>query len=85
MTGGPLQLTFFARVQILEKWLERHPEVNGRERDIQITRGRWTLPEGIRTEIISASIVSGDDITGYDPAQDADLYTYFLAEEREGL
>jgi len=24
--------------------LERHPEVKGRERDIQITRGRWRLP-----------------------------------------
>ena len=68
---------------ILEKWLERHPEVKGRERDIQITRGRWTLPEGIRTEVISASIVPGDDLAGYDPAQDADLYEYFLAEEHE--
>jgi hypothetical protein len=68
---------------ILEKWLERHPEVRGRERDIQITRGRWTLPEGIRTEVISASILPGDDIAGYDPAQDADLYEYFLAEERD--
>ena len=68
---------------ILEKWLERHPEVKGRERDVQITRGRWTLPEGIRTEVISASILPGDDIAGYDPAQDADLYEYFLAEEHE--
>ncbi len=68
---------------ILEKWLERHPEVKGRENDIQITRGQWTLPNGIRTEVIRVSIVSGDDIAGYDPAQDADLYEYFLAEERE--
>jgi hypothetical protein len=68
---------------ILEKWLERHPEVKGRERDIQIARGRWTLPEGIRTEVVTASIQLGDDIAGYDPAQDADLYKYFLAQERE--
>ena len=68
---------------ILDKWLDRHPEVKGRERDIQIVRGQWTLPEGIRTEVISASILPGDDIAGYDPAQDADLYEYFLAEERE--
>ena len=68
---------------ILEKWLERHPEVKGRERDIQITRGRWTLPEGIRTEVISASILPGEDLAGYDPAQDADLYQYFLAEEQD--
>ena len=67
---------------ILEKWLERHPEIKGRERDIQITRGRWTLAEGIRTEVITVSILAGNDIAGYDPAQDADLYEYFLAEER---
>ena len=68
---------------ILEKWLKRHPEVKGRERDIRITRGRWTLPEGIRTEVVSASILPGGDIAGYDPAQDVDLYEYFLAEEQE--
>jgi len=68
---------------ILEKWLERHPEVKCREWDIQITRGRWTLPEGIRTEVISTLILPGKDIAGYDPAQDADLYEYFLAEEQE--
>jgi hypothetical protein len=68
---------------ILEKWLKRHPAVKGRERDIQTTRGQWTLPEGIRTEVISASILPCDDLTGYDPAQDADLYHYFLPEEHE--
>lgn len=68
---------------ILEKWLERHPEFKGRERDIQITSGRWTLPEGIRTEVVSASILPGNDIAGYDPAQDVDLYEYFLAENRD--
>ena len=67
---------------ILEKWLERHPEVKGRERDIRIIRGEWNLPQGIKTEIISVSIVAGDDIAGYTPAQDADLYEYYLAEER---
>jgi hypothetical protein len=68
---------------ILDRWLERHPEVKGRERDIRITQGRWTLLEGIRTEVISVSILPGDDIAGYDPAQDADLYEYFLADEQE--
>jgi hypothetical protein len=68
---------------IFEKWLERHTEVKGREGDIQITRGRWTLLEGIRTEVVSASILPGKDIAVYDPAQDADLYEYFLAEEKD--
>ena len=66
---------------ILEKWLERHPEVRGREKDIQISRGRWTLPEGIRTENVHVTIAYSDDLAAYDPAQDADLYEYFLAED----
>jgi hypothetical protein len=41
------------------------------------------LPEGIRTEVVTASILLGDNIAGYDPAQDTDLYEYFLAEEQE--
>jgi hypothetical protein len=67
---------------ILEKWLERHPEVKGRERDIRIVKGEWHLANGIKTEVVDVSIVTGDDIAGYDPAQDADLYEYYLAEER---
>jgi hypothetical protein len=41
------------------------------------------LPEGIRTEVICVSILPGDDIAGYDPAEVADLYEYFLAEKRD--
>ena len=47
---------------IMEKWLERHPEVKGRERDIRIVRGTMTLPQGVKTDLISVSIVAGDDI-----------------------
>ena len=68
---------------ILEKWLERHPQVKGRQRDIRIVRGQKTLLPGVKTDLISVSIVAGDDIDGYDPAQDADLYEYFLADEQE--
>ena len=70
---------------IMEKWLERHPEVKGRERDIRIVRGTMTLPQGAKTDLISVSIVAGDDIEGYDPAQDADLYAYYLWEARDDL
>jgi len=66
---------------IMEKWLKRHPEGRGRQQDIHISRGRGTLPEGICTEVIIVSIAPGDDIVGYDPAQDADLYEYYLADE----
>ena len=67
---------------IIEKWLERHPEIKDRQNDIRVVRGQWTTEDGLKTEVITVSIVAGDDIAGYDPAQDADLYQYFLAEER---
>jgi hypothetical protein len=70
---------------IVEKWLERHPEVKGREQDIRIVRGTMTLPQGAKTDLISVSIVAGDDIESYDPAQDADLYAYYLWEARDDL
>jgi hypothetical protein len=67
---------------ILEKWLERHPTFKGREHEFRIARGRWTLREGIRTEVVTVSVIENEDIAGYDPAQYRDLYEYFLAEER---
>ena len=68
---------------ILEKWLERHPEIKSRRKDIQIVRGTKTLLMGIKTDLISVSIVAGDDIAGYDPVQDQDLYAYYLLEESD--
>jgi hypothetical protein len=67
---------------ILEKCLERHPTFKGREKEILIFRGQWTLNEGIRTDVVSGSVIENQAITGYDPAQDRDLYEYYLAEER---
>ena len=68
---------------IVEKWLERHPEIKPRMRDIRVSRGRMTLPNGGKTDLIRATIVVGEDIAGYDPAQDVDLYEYFLSDEQE--
>jgi hypothetical protein len=67
---------------ILEKWLDRHPSFKGREKEIRIVRGQWTLREGIRTDVVTVSVVENEDIAGYDPAQDRDLYEFYLAEER---
>ena len=67
---------------IVEKWLQRHPEVAGRTHDIRVTRGRWTTKDGLPTEVIHGTINYADDIAGYDPAQDTDLYEYWLAEDR---
>jgi hypothetical protein len=41
---------------ILKRWLERHPEVRGRERDIRISRGGITLPGGVQTESVRVTI-----------------------------
>ena len=68
---------------IMEKWLERHPEIKKRRQDIRISRGGKSLRPGVKTELIDVSIVAGDDIAGYDPAQDADLYEYYLHTERD--
>jgi hypothetical protein len=67
---------------ILEKWLDRHPAIRKRQRDIRIVRGQWTTENGLKTEVIRVSIVAGDDIAGYDPQEDADLCEYWKAEDR---
>lgn len=67
---------------ILDKWLERHPTVKKRQEDIQISRGQYGTEDGLRTEVIRVSIVAGEDLTDYDPAQDEDLYEYYKAEPR---
>ena len=54
----------------------------GREKEIRIVRGQWTLLEGIRTDVVTVSAIENEDIAGYDPAQDRDLYEFYLAEER---
>jgi len=68
---------------IIEKWLERHPEVKGRAQDIRVVRGTMTLPQGVKTDLIQVTIIAGEDIEGYNPAEDRDLYLYHLAEDQE--
>ena len=67
---------------IMEKWLERHPEIKKRTQDIRVSRSGMTLPEGAKTEFIRATIIAGDDIDGYDPLQDQDLYSYYLSDDQ---
>jgi hypothetical protein len=67
---------------IMEKWLERHPELKNRTQDIRISRGTMTLPDGGKTDLIRATIIVGEDIDGYDPDQDLDLYEYFLSDDQ---
>jgi hypothetical protein len=67
---------------IIEKWLERHPQIKNRSKDIRVVRGVMTLPQGVKTDLISATVIAADDIESYDPKQDEDLYAYFLSEQR---
>ena len=67
---------------IMDKWLERHPEIKTRAHDIRVTRGTMTLPHGGKTDLIRATIIVGDDIEGYDSAEDLDLYEYFLSDDQ---
>jgi len=67
---------------IIEKWLERHPELKNRTEDIQVSRGTMRLSHGGKTDLIRATITVGADIEGYDLAQDLDLYEYFLSDDQ---
>ena len=67
---------------IVEKWLDRHPEIKIRTKDIRVSRGLMTLPHGGKTELIRVTIIAGEDIEGYDPAADSDLYEYFLSDDQ---
>jgi hypothetical protein len=44
-----------------------------------------TLPHGGKTELIRATIIVGEDIEGYDPATDSDLYEYLLSDDQGDL
>jgi len=58
---------------ILERWLERHPEFQGREFHVIKTGGDETCLVRVTTD-------ESPDLASYDPAQDADLYEAFLAK-----
>jgi hypothetical protein len=53
-----------------------------KDQDIRVTRGTMTLFHGGKTDLIRATIIVGDDIEGYEPAQDMDLYEYFLSDDQ---
>ena len=57
-------------------------EIKKRTQDIRVSRGTITLPQGIKTDLIWATIIDGDDIAGYEPAQDVVLYEYFLSDDQ---
>jgi hypothetical protein len=67
---------------IIEQWLERHRAIKRRRQDVRVVRGRMTLPQGAKTDLIHVTLVAGQDIEEYDPVQDQDLYAYFLAEDQ---
>jgi hypothetical protein len=66
---------------ILEKWLERHPQFRGSERGYRTIRAKTSLPEGIATDLVRVTAEFSPALADYDPAEDADLYEEFLAED----
>ncbi len=67
---------------IIERWLERHPEIVPERDRIRVTTGQWTTNEGLKTEVMRATVLASDRIADYDPTADEDLYRYWLAEDR---
>jgi len=45
--------------------LERHPEIKKRTKDIRVVRGSMTLAPGVKTDLINATIIAGDDGTDH--------------------
>ena len=68
---------------IVEKWLERHPQFRGSEWGYRITSAETSLPEGTATDLVRVTAEFTPDLADYDPAEDADLYDEFLAEDDE--
>jgi hypothetical protein len=68
---------------MVNRWFERHPEFAAHRPDVRITRGTTTTKEGLRTDLIRATVLDTGDLGDYDPNADKDLYEYFLADVRE--
>ena len=71
---------------ILEKWLERHPEFQGPERDYRIIRARNSMlsddeEENFETCLVRVTAAASPDLERYAPADDADLYEEFLPDD----
>jgi len=65
---------------IIEKWRYRHPEF--KRRRIRVTTGIMTTEEGFPTKLRHATVAWSKDIAEYDPADDVDLYEYWLADDQ---
>ncbi|QDU95791.1 hypothetical protein [Lignipirellula cremea] len=68
---------------IMEKWLARHPEFRGREKQFRLVRGAMHLPGGYPTYLLQVTANFSLDLADYDPTQDADLYEYYLAHDED--
>lgn len=69
---------------IFQQWLARHPEFQGAERDYRIIRGKMTVlddDESLETILVRVTAAVSDDLDGYDPAEDQDLYQEFLVDQ----
>ena len=62
---------------IFKKWLDRHPEF--REKKFHVIRAKsYQTDDGVDTILVRVTADVDDEISAYDPAEDADLYHKFL-------
>jgi hypothetical protein len=66
---------------ILEKWLQRHPEFRGRR--FHVIRSPSCFVSEIETQLVRVTTDFSPDLADYDPSEDADLYEEFLPEEED--
>ena len=65
---------------ILEKWLERHPE--HRDKNYHVIRSKsYQVDDDIATVLVRVTADFDEELAVYNPADDADLYDEFLAED----
>jgi hypothetical protein len=64
----------------LKKWLERHPE--HRDKNYHVIRSKsYQVDDDIATVLVRVTADFDEELAVYNPADDADLYDEFLAED----
>ncbi len=67
---------------IFKKWLDRHPEF--REKKFHVIRAKsYQTDDGVDTILVRVTADVDDEISAYDPAEDADLFQKFLVAKSD--
>jgi hypothetical protein len=67
---------------IFKKWLDRHPEFQ--EKKFHVIRAKsYQVDDDLETILVRVTADVDDEISAYDPAEDADLYEKFLVAKSD--